>query len=164
MHRETEIEKLIYDLIYHRYMMNKDKDKTVFSKLSLREYIVLHHFVKTSNGNKEKLYLSDLSEELNLSIHQISKLATQLRDRGVVTWSHDGNGADGSYLTVTDVGMKLLDEQERKLFEHYEKIINSFGKQEMLSMISELRRFEDIVERERANEGGMLADGMDEAE
>lgn len=162
MNQETEITKLIYDLIYHRYMMNKDKNKTIFSKLTLREYIVLHHFLKSSDGCEVKLYLSNLSQEMNLSIHQISRFATQLRDRGLVRWSHDGDGTDGSYLMVTDVGMKLLDEQEKKLCDYYEKIIGEFGKQEMLAMISELKRFEDIVERE--NKGGATVDGMDEAE
>jgi len=161
MNRETEITKLIYELIYHRYMMNKDKSKTIFSKLTLREYIVLHHFLKSSEG-EVKLYLANLSQELGLSIHQASRLATQLRDRGLVIWSHDGDGTDGSYLMVTDVGMKLIDEQERKLCDYYEKIIGEFGKEEMLAMISELKRFEDIVERE--NEGGTLTGGMDEAE
>lgn len=162
MNSETEVTKLIYDLIYHRYMMNKDKNKTIFSKLTLREYIVLHHFLKASDGCEVKLYLSNLSQELNLPIHQISRLATQLRDRGLVKWSHDGDGTDGSYLVVTDGGMKLLDEQEKKLYDYYEKIIGKFGKQEMLTMISELKRFEYIVERE--NQGGTPVDGMDEVE
>lgn len=151
MNTKYDIANLIYELIYHRYMLNKDM--ALFDELSLHEYIILHHFVKRKDGHTEKLYLSNLAEEMSLTIHQVSRMIFRLKERGFVIWKHDDNGAEGTYITVTDTGTGYLEKQEKKLYEYYEKIINTFGKEEMMRMLTEMSRFEQIAEKVCSKEG-----------
>ena len=113
---KNTINKLAYDLTYQRYLLNKDKANHLFNDLSVGDYVVLH----TVLGFEDKAYLEKLGEKLNLSISKMSNVATNLKNRGLITWSHDGDGSEGTYLTVTETGLKLMDKQEEKLKNYYE--------------------------------------------
>ena len=108
---KNTINKLAYDLTYQRYLLNKDKANHLFNDLSVGDYVVLH----TVLGFEDKAYLEKIGEKLNLSISKMSNVATNLKNRGLVIWSHDGDGSEGTYLTVTETGLKLMDKQEDKL-------------------------------------------------
>lgn len=145
---KNTINKLAYDLTYQRYLLNKDKDNYLFNDLSVGDYVVLH----TVLGFEDKAYLEKISEKLNLSISKMSNVATNLKNRGLVTWSHDGDGSEGTYLTVTETGLKLMDKQEEKLKNYYERVINRFGLKNTVDLIGKMTALETIMEEEMENE------------
>ena len=71
-----------------------------------------------------------------------------LRDRGFVTWSHDGNGSEGTYVTITDSGKKLLNEQEEILKQYYGKVIDDFGKEKMIQLLQLMKELETVMSSE----------------
>ena len=83
---------------------------------------------------------------MNLTIHQVSRLVSKLKERGFVNWSHDNDGTEGTYITVTNTGVKCLEKQDQKLYAYYEEVINRYGKESMLNLLKEMKRFEQIVE------------------
>lgn len=145
---KNTINKLAYDLTYQRYLLNKDKANYLFNDLSVGDYVVLH----TVLCFEDKAYLEKLGEKLNLSISNMSNVATNLKNRGLITWSHDGDGSEGTYLTVTETGLKLMDKQEDKLKNYYERVINRFGLKNTVDLIGKMTALETIMEEEMENE------------
>ena len=145
---KNTINKLAYDLTYQRYLLNKDKANYLFNELSVGDYVVLH----TVLCFEDKAYLEKLGEKLNLSISKMSNVATNLKNRGLITWSHDGDGSEGTYLTVTETGLKLMDKQEDKLKNYYERVINRFGLKNTVDLIGKMTALETIMEEEMENE------------
>ncbi|MDD5983603.1 MAG: hypothetical protein PUC07_07375 [Solobacterium sp.] len=145
---KNTINKLAYDLTYQRYLLNKDKANYLFNDLSVGDYVVLH----TVLCFEDKAYLEKLGEKLNLSISKMSNVATNLKNRGLVIWSHDGDGSEGTYLTVTETGLKLMDKQEEKLKNYYERVINRFGLKNTVDLIGKMTALETIMEEEMENE------------
>ena len=145
---KNTINKLAYDLTYQRYLLNKDKANYLFNDLSVGDYVVLH----TVLCFEDKAYLEKLGEKLNLSISKMSNVATNLKNRGLVIWSHDGDGSEGTYLTVTETGLKLMDKQEDKLKNYYERVINRFGLKNTVDLIGKMTALETIMEEEMGNE------------
>ena len=145
---KNTINKLAYDLTYQRYLLNKDKANYLFNDLSVGDYVVLH----TVLCFEDKAYLEKLGEKLNLSISKMSNVATNLKNRGLVIWSHDGDGSEGTYLTVTETGLKLMDKQEDKLKNYYERVINRFGLKNTVDLIGKMTALETIMEQEMENE------------
>ena len=145
---KNTINKLAYDLTYQRYLLNKDKANYLFNDLSVGDYVVLH----TVLCFEDKAYLEKLGEKLNLSISKMSNVATNLKNRGLVIWSHDGDGSEGTYLTVTETGLKLIDKQEDKLKNYYERVINRFGLKNTVDLIGKMTALETIMEEEMENE------------
>ena len=145
---KNTINKLAYDLTYQRYLLNKDKANYLFNDLSVGDYVVLH----TVLCFEDKAYLEKIGEKLNLSISNMSNVATNLKNRGLITWSHDGDGSEGTYLTVTETGLKLMDKQEDKLKNYYERVINRFGLKNTVDLIGKMTALETIMEEEMENE------------
>ncbi|MGN1409571.1 MAG: MarR family transcriptional regulator [Eubacteriales bacterium] len=152
----NDVTLLAYELTYHRYLMNKGKARHLFRDLTVQEYITLHSI--TGGAHKkditsEKIYLKDLSERLDISIHRASKMARELKERGLAQWSHDGNGSEGTYITITESGIRLMRCQEKILEEYYSRVIDKFGHDNLVALISQMDALEKIMDEEFCTQG-----------
>lgn len=148
---KEEILKLTNEFTYRKYLMNKEQIKDFFKKITVPEYIALHHVASGSEMSdiySVRTYLKELSEKMQLTIHQTSKMIGILRDKGLLVWSHDGNGSEGTYVTITDNGRKLLQEQEDALKQYYEKVISRFGKENLIQLLQLMKQLETIMSSE----------------
>mgnify|MGYP002626914544 CR=1 FL=1 len=87
MSENTQITELSRDFILSQYRMNKDNIIVLFKDLSIPEYLALRTVLQYSTpevDGTERIYLSDLSEKMKLSMPQISKMAERLNDKGLV--------------------------------------------------------------------------------
>ena len=160
-----DITTLSNELTYRRYLMNKGKVRDFFDKMSIPEYIALHHIASESEMSSiygGKTYLKELSEKMELSMRQTSNMIGKLRDRGLVLWSHDGNGSEGTYVTITETGQKLLEEQEAILKQYYGKVIDKFGKEKLIQLLQLMMELETIMSSEIEEVEAMEYDGLDE--
>lgn len=143
-----EITKLSNEFTYHRYLLNKGQVHDFFQQLSIPEYIALHRIAsdtETSDIYSGRTYLKELSEKMQISIRQTSRMVGALRDRGLVVWSHDGNGSEGTYVTITEAGQKLLREQEEVLKDYYGKVIDKYGKDNMIQLLQMMKQLETVM-------------------
>ena len=148
---ETNITKLSNELTYRTYIMNRDQIWKHFSSLSMSEYIVLNRISeleRTSEIYPGKIYLKELAENMRLTIRQMSKMAGNLRDRGLITWSHDGNGNEGTYLSITDSGQKLLEENQKMIKDYFGRVIEKFGNENLVELLQLMKQLDTIMQGE----------------
>lgn len=144
----NEIRKFTNELTYRRYLMNKGKIQELFRKMTLQEYIALYTIVSERDGSSDHVgrsYLKNLSEKMQLTIRQTSQMVEKLKDRGLVLWSYDGTGSEGTYVTVTEMGEKLFQEQEKILRDCYGKVINKFGKENLTLLLKLMKQLDNLM-------------------
>ncbi|MBO5291788.1 MAG: MarR family transcriptional regulator [Lachnospiraceae bacterium] len=159
-----EIDNLAHELIYRRYLMNQDQRQKLFAKLGMPEYIALHMIAaagEVSEIYSGRTYLKELADKLQLTIRQTAKMTGALRDRGLVSWSHDGDGSEGTYVTITELGQELLNEQEGILRAYYSRVIRKYGKENLILLLQLMKQLETVMSSEM--EGEEDTDGYDEA-
>lgn len=160
-----EVEELSNELVYRHYLMNKGKIQQIFREMTIPEYIALHLIAaegKRSSIYSGRTYLKDLSEKMEISIRRISQMIGTLRDRGLLLWSHDGNGKEGTFVTITDTGKELLDRQETILKEYYRKVIEEYGKENLIELLQLMRQLDTVMsskieEMEALEEDGRIS-------
>lgn len=146
--KEIDILKLGNELTLRRYLFNKTQVSQV---LNIPDYIALH-IIRETRSKEEiyagKTYLRDLSEKMHLTIRQTSKLIGNLKERGLVVWSHDGNGSDGTYVTITEEGDKLVEQQQVVFKEYYGRVIDKFGRDNLIQLLNLMKQLETIMSSE----------------
>lgn len=151
-----DVTMLAYELTYHRYLLNKGKAQNLFHELTIQEYIALHMITQGKHKDDftpEKIYLRDLSERLEVTIHQASNMVRKLKDRGLVSWSHDGDGSEGTYVTITESGLSLMLRQEAILDDYYGRVIEKFGRENLIALMSQIDELEKIMDNEFNEKG-----------
>ena len=146
-----DVTMLAYELTYHRYLLNKGKAQNLFHELTIQEYIALHMITQGKHKDDftpEKIYLRDLSERLEVTIHQASNMVRKLKDRGLVSWSHDGDGSEGTYVTITESGLSSMLRQEAILDDYYGRVIEKFGRENLIALMSQIDELEKIMDNE----------------
>lgn len=144
----TDIVKLSNEIIYHRYLINKNHVRDFTRKISVPEYIALYNIDmgrETSDFYSGRTYLKELAEKMQLTIRQTSRMIGDLRDRGLVLWAHDGNGSEGTYVTITESGQKLLKEQEEILKNYYGRVIEKYGRDNMIALLQSMKQLETVM-------------------
>ena len=162
---KTDIMKLSNELTYQRHLFNREYRKDIFMKMSIPEYIALQYIAmeETSSIYSGRTYLKDLADKLQMTMRQVSKMVEKLRDAGYVVWSHDGNGSEGTYVTITESGQRMLKNQEEILKEYYGKVFETFGKDNLIQLLSLMKQLETVMSSEMEKlEGDKNDDGTDE--
>lgn len=145
-----DITQLSNELTYHRYMINHKQAERLFENISMSEYIALHNISESvsAKDGSGKTYLKDIADGLQISIPQASKMIGKLRDRGLVSWEHDGNGSDGTYVTVTESGMSLMEKQQNILKSYYGRVIENYGEEKLVLLLRMMKELEDAMDYE----------------
>ena len=156
--KEREITKLSNELAYQKYLFTEENIRKLYQRLSKSEYIALH-FIRETEETSEiysgRTYLKDLAGKMHLPIRRVSQMVKALKERGLLTWSHDGDGSEGTYVTITESGKKLLAEEEETLQGFYGAIIEKFGRENMIQMLQLMKQLETIISAEAESlEGG----------
>lgn len=147
-----EIIKLTNELMYQRHLFNHEYRKDIL-KMSIPEYIALEYIaLEEETGIYEgRAYLKDLADRLQMTMRQVSNMAGKLRDAGYVVWSHDGDGSEGTYVTITESGQNIIRNQEELLKSYYGHVIDKFGKDNLLQLLRLMKQLETIMSSEAEN-------------
>ncbi len=147
-----EIIKLTNELMYQRHLFNHEYRKDIL-KMSIPEYIALEYIaLEEESGIYEgRAYLKDLADRLHMTMRQVSNMAGKLRDAGYVVWSHDGDGSEGTYVTITESGQSIIRNQEELLKSYYGHVIDKFGKDNLLQLLRLMKQLETIMSSEAEN-------------
>ena len=152
MQERKNFAELSNELNYHRYMLSQGEARGLFQSMSMSEYIALHRITEKDNGSG-KTYLQEIAEELHLSMPKTSKLVRKLTDKGLVIWSHDGDGREGTYVTITPTGAQAMQRQEAFLEDYYGRVIDRFGEENMVALLRLVEELEKVMEAEMNWEG-----------
>ena len=148
------IEELAHELTYHRYLLSQSQARGLIRELSIPQYIALQYVSRAvQGGDAGRVYLRDVARELRLSIPQASRMVGSLRDKGLVSWSHDGDGSEGTYLSVTPTGLALMERQDASLKEFYGRVVEKFGRENMAQLLRLMVQLEQVMDGELKEEG-----------
>ena len=81
-----------------------------------------------------------------------------------MAWSHDGDGSEGTYVTITEAGKKMLEEEEAALKKYYGKVITSYGRDNLIQLLQLMKQLETVMgkEFEEMEETAIEEQGTDE--
>ena len=145
---KTDSHDLIHEFIYHKYLINGERMLQHFRDLNTPEYIALHVIQRIAEdhlNDGDRVYLKDISEDMELPISRMSEIAGKLRDKGLIIWEHDGDGNDGTYVRITDSGYELVRSQDKKLRNYYGKVIEEYGEENMIELLKMMKRLEKVI-------------------
>ncbi len=151
MKKINDMTEISNKITYHRYMFSKDQSEALFKDITIPEYIALEE-IKGSIENG-KVYLKDISENMKISISKASKLAAGLKEKGLVEWSHDGNGSEGTYISFTDSGISAMETQEKILKNYYGRVAEKFGKERLITLLTLMSELENVMSTELEDMG-----------
>ncbi|MGO5313147.1 hypothetical protein ACTQ1O_01885 [Bilifractor sp. LCP21S3_A7] len=147
-----EVRDLAEKFIYSRYIVGKEQNQKFLHNLKMPEYLALHivrEYVKDLPEDNRKMYLNVLSEKLELPINETSHVAEALKNRGYVTWTFDGKGNGGTYLNITQRGLDMLADNEKRVDKFTKKVVNRFGLDRMLQFMEMSSELSRIMKDER---------------
>ena len=143
------IEELAHELTYHRYLLNQSQARGLIRELSIPQYIALQYVSRAvQGGDAGRVYLRDVARELRLSIPQASRMVGSLRDKGLVSWSHDGDGSEGTYVVITDEGHTLMATRKSISEDYYSRVIARFGEENMVQLLDLIKQLGAIMKEE----------------
>lgn len=150
---QTEVAELANEITFQNYRWNRVDMHKLFQNMSSIDYSIVWILSRHMEGKEEnkKLYLKEISEQLKMPIPKVSKLVQSLQDKGLVYWRHDGKGEEGTYIQITEAGIRQAVAQQEKLQGFYNKVIQQFGKERFEQLIEEMKELEDIMNQEIAN-------------
>ncbi len=144
----SDIAKLSHELTYRRYLLNNSRIRSFFKKLSIPDYLALHIIAKTEEENdiySGRTYLQDIADRMQRSIRQTSRMVKALQERGLVVWSHDGDGSEGTYVTLTETGRTMLVQEEEVLKKYYGKVIARYGRDNLIQLLTLMKQLETAM-------------------
>lgn len=142
---------LAHEITYRKYLLSKDDAKNMFRDINIAEYIVLHFMceqIESVSIYSDRIYLSEISEKLNLPIRKTAKLIREMNGKNLVSWNHDGDGKDGTYVTITEHGKIVFQETDERLRDFYARVIRKFGKEKMIQLLRLMKEFDSVMRTE----------------
>lgn len=124
----------------------------LFSQISVVDYAAMWIISKLMDQEEEnRLYLTEIAEQLQVPMKEVTKVVQNLQGRGLIIWTHDGDGSDGTYIMITKNGSASIGEQQHTLHQFYSNIVRRFGTEKFTKMVSLIGEFEMIVGEEMEN-------------
>ena len=145
------MKEIAHEITYRRYLLSKDDAKFMLKDINIAEYIVLHYMCEHIESNSiysGRIYLSEISEKLNLPIRKTSKLIREINSKNLVSWDHDGDGKDGTYVTITDHGKSVFEDTDNKLRDFYSRVLQNFGKDKIVQLLQLMKEFDSVMRTE----------------
>lgn len=123
--------------------------KGLFQENASAEYLLMWLFSRHSEAaGGEKIYLKDMADELHLPINKVSAIARSLRDKGLVRWTHDGDGREGTYLQLTETAVTSAAEHRKALHGYHRRVVDAYGEEPFLQLLADIARLEEIMQQE----------------
>ena len=127
----------------------------LFQENASDEYALIWLLSKhTKDTGSEKIYLKDIVRELNLPMPKVSAIARSLQNKGLVRWTHDGNGEEGTYILLTDTAVTSVQAHRQTLRAYHQRVVAAYGEEKFLHLLGEIARLEEIMRQEAEKVGG----------
>lgn len=149
--KNETMNEIAHEITYRRYLLSKDDAKFMFKDIGIAEYIVLHYICEHTESDSiysGRIYLSEISEKLNLPIRKTSKLIREMNGKNLLNWDHDGDGKDGTYVTITEHGMNVYEETDSKLRDFYSNVLQKIGKEKIVQLLQLMKEFDSVMRTE----------------
>ena len=149
--------QLANELTYRKYLFGNDNFRSFFKDLRTIDYVILHTILENEKSAaiySGRTYLQELADKMQMPIRQLSKIVRDLKERGFVNWSHDGDGSEGTYVTITQEGLSRFKKQEEDLREFFGNVIRKFGQENLVQLLRLMKEFTTVFSAELESKEG----------
>ena len=134
------LEQLSMEMVYHRFLMGRREVRRFMDGLGTVEFIILSMALTC-----ERKYLKDIAKDLEMPMNEVAHAVERLKDKGLVIWTHDGYGVDGTYIMVNETGREVAEEHKKKMIAYYEKILDEVTDEEIMTFMTVLRKLTNLL-------------------
>lgn len=147
---QPDLGELSHELAYRKYLLNNDHIRNFMRRLSVPEYLAMHMIKDTeqAEGSPGRTYLKDIADRMHRTIRQTSAMVKTLQERGLLLWSHDGDGSEGTYVTITESGKEMLAKEESAIKEYYGRVIENYGRDNLMQLLQLMKQLEMSMSEE----------------
>ena len=71
-----------------------------------------------------------------------------MNGKNLLNWDHDGDGKDGTYVTITEHGMNVYEETDSKLRDFYSNVLQKIGKEKIVQLLQLMKEFDSVMRTE----------------
>jgi len=96
----------------------------------------------------QKIYLADISKQLNIHMGKVTMIIKALEDRGLIQWNYDGKGDEGTYIIITAFGGDAVERRRHELEELHARVIDAFGEDKFLQWQELTAELEEVMNAE----------------
>ena len=148
---QMDMTQLANELTYRKYLFGNDDFRNFFKELRIIDYVVLHTILENEKSAalySGRTYLKELSDKMQMSIRQTSQVVRELKEKGFLVWSHDGDGSEGTYVTITEEGLERFRKQENSLKNFLGSVIDKFGQENLIQLLRLMKEFGTVFSAE----------------
>ena len=128
--------------------------RRLFQANASDEYALIWLLSKhTQDTGSEKIYLKEMVRELNLPLPKVTAIARSLQSKGLVRWTHDGNGEEGTYILLTETALTSVQARRQTLRRYHQQVVAAFGEERFLHLLGEIAQLEEILRQEAEKVG-----------
>ncbi|MCD7921351.1 MAG: hypothetical protein LUG27_02750 [Clostridiales bacterium] len=137
-------------IIKIRYSMDADHLSLVFRDISMADYMILAKLGHRMgfNNPETRVYLSEISKELDRPINRISQMVQNLQDKGYVYWEHDQEQRKGTYIYISETGREAMIRQQEILRKYYGNVVERLGQETVVQILDMMLQLETVMEEE----------------
>lgn len=142
---QTELLDLGKTLMRLRTSMGADHFKKVFKEMSFMDYEILSSLGHRLNlHTADKVYLSEVSKELDIPMQRVSPMVKNLQEKGLVYWTHDNTGK-GTYIKLSELGREKMEAQQNILITFFSSVIDRVGVEEFTKSVKRMEALEEVM-------------------
>lgn len=134
------------DWLKMQFVTGEEHLSKLFSEISTYDYIALLLLQRRMGLGDDRIYLKEISEELDMPMAKVSKIVQRMQNRGFVYWTHDASDRPGTFITLSEIGREALKNQEEKIAVFFENAITKYGAEDFIKLMELRKRFNDTME------------------
>ncbi len=133
----TRAQKFCYRLV----LLKNNKINQSIDGLKLGMGNILSHLYYSS----EDMSAGDLGNALGISKPRVTVLLKKLVQRGYIVYREDSNDKRKTMVSITEQGKDYYEEENRKVLEYIEYLLESIGDEKMFSLIDILQEIDEVT-------------------
>ena len=157
LNKDADLGLLSDEMTFRRYFTGAMNTRKIFSRMSTGNYVtieIIERLIEKEYGSDtqtdggSRIYLKDLASHFKIPMYKVSEIVRDMSERGMVTWTHDGKGKEGTYIILTESGKKAAKDQQAILKEFYSRVIERFGKEKFVELLGMMADLDQVMESE----------------
>ncbi len=147
------MQDILSESVIHFIRINREDVEKLFTEIRYIDYVQIQDIIRDFMpvDSESKIYLRDIAETHNLPMNVVSMMVKNLNDHGLVTWTHDGKGENGTYIQLPQDSLDLIEKQGEIVQSFYKAVATKYGTENLLSLIHHVESLQKIVSDEIQN-------------
>ena len=117
----------------------------LFQVMDSSDFMLMLILAKHCENSSDKIYMKDLAQQTKLPMRKVSNIVKTLSSQEWVSWSFDGNGEEGTYVKLTELGLDVTKKQKKILQNFYNQVIEQFGEERFVKMFKDIADLEEVM-------------------